>query len=189
MTAALPFSVLLLAGGRGQRMGGQDKGLLSWHGEPLIAHVQRVVRPLSDELIVSCNRNQAVYQTYADRIVADGEADFPGPLAGVRAGLAVARHEWLLVLACDAPLIDAALVGELMALAQGSQQAAMVRQGQHWQPMFSVIPRCAADQLEACWQAGERSLLRALLGQPLVELACTVEDARLENFNTPEKLR
>lgn len=40
-----PCSILLLAGGRGQRMGGQDKGLLDWHGQPLIAHLHRLVRP------------------------------------------------------------------------------------------------------------------------------------------------
>lgn len=57
-----PCSILILAGGRGQRMGGRDKGLVDWQGEPLIAHVHRAVRPLSDDLVISCNRNQAAYQ-------------------------------------------------------------------------------------------------------------------------------
>ena len=51
--ATPPCSILLLAGGRGQRMGGQDKGLLPWQGKPLIAHIQAVVRPLTDDLIIS----------------------------------------------------------------------------------------------------------------------------------------
>ena len=83
-------SVLILAGGRGQRMGGRDKGLLAWKGEPLVAHVQRVVRPLSDDLVISCNRNQAAYRAYADQLVGDADPDFPGPLAGVIAGLTAA---------------------------------------------------------------------------------------------------
>ncbi|PWB29308.1 molybdenum cofactor guanylyltransferase MobA [Pseudomonas sp. SDI] len=184
-----PFSVLVLAGGRGQRMGGHDKGLLAWHGQPLIAHLQRLLRPLSDDLIISCNRNQALYRSYADQLVGDLEPDFPGPLAGVRAGLRVARHEWLLILACDAPLVDRALIEQLLNLAQTTQAPAMVRQAGFWQPMFSLIPRRLAAPLEQRWQAGERSLQRALRDENLQALDCAEDDRRLSNFNTPEGLR
>ena len=67
-SSPLPCSILLLAGGRGQRMGGQDKGLLHWQGEPLIAHLQRLTRPLTDDLIISCNRNHEHYAAYADQL-------------------------------------------------------------------------------------------------------------------------
>lgn len=50
-------SILLLAGGQGQRMGGRDKGLILWNGEPLIQHLHRLTRPLTDDLLISCNRN------------------------------------------------------------------------------------------------------------------------------------
>lgn len=82
-SALPPCSILLLAGGRGQRMGGRDKGLIEWQGLPLIAHLHRLVRPLTDDLIVSCNRNQERYAAYADRLVSDDSRDFPGPLAGI----------------------------------------------------------------------------------------------------------
>src|SRR5690606_7670207 len=63
--APLPScSVLLLAGGRGQRMGGADKGLLEWQGRPLIAWLHDLVRPLSDDLIISCNRNSERYAAF-----------------------------------------------------------------------------------------------------------------------------
>ena len=75
-------SILLLAGGRGQRMGGQDKGLVTWQGQPLIAYAQRVARPLTDDLIISCNRNPDQYARFADQLVSDGNDDFAGPLAG-----------------------------------------------------------------------------------------------------------
>ena len=60
-----PFSVVLLAGGRGQRMGGLDKGLVHWQARPMIAWLHEVVRPLTDDLIISCNRNQQAYGAYA----------------------------------------------------------------------------------------------------------------------------
>lgn len=96
-------SVLLLSGGRGLRMGGRDKGLLEWQGRPLIAWLHDLTRPLSDDLIISCNRNTEHYARYADQLVADQDQNFQGPLAGIRAGMAAARHEQMLVLPCDAP--------------------------------------------------------------------------------------
>ncbi|MFG0272046.1 molybdenum cofactor guanylyltransferase MobA [Pseudomonas sp. zjy_14] len=184
-----PCSILILAGGRGQRMGGRDKGLVDWQGEPLIAHVHRVVRPLSDDLVISCNRNQAAYRPYADRLVGDAEADFPGPLAGVIAGLRVARHGWVVVLACDAPLVDRELIEGLLRLAATGNSAAMVRQGGFWQPMFSVLPKRVLPVLEQAWAAGERSLQKALLREAVQGLECAESDRRLSNFNSPDRLQ
>ena len=136
-----PCSILLLAGGRGQRMGGQDKGLLPWRGEPLIAHLHRLTRGLTDDLIVSCNRNLELYAPYADRLVHDDCADFPGPLAGIRAGLAAARHDYLLVLPCDVPQLDAALLHAMRdAARQQPDKPLMLRHGEHWEPLLCVIP-------------------------------------------------
>ncbi|MCE4057142.1 molybdenum cofactor guanylyltransferase MobA [Pseudomonas sp. Au-Pse12] len=186
--ASLPCSILLLAGGRGARMGGQDKGLVTWYGQPLIAHVQAVVRPFTDDLIISCNRNAERYRAYADRLVEDPQKDFPGPLAGVLAGLAAARHRWLLVLACDAPQIDAALIQALLQARAPQEQPLMVQQAGQWQPMFSLIPRRLLGELRQAWDNGERSLLRALAAHGLQPLPCAADDPRLSNFNTPELL-
>ncbi|MDU9403874.1 molybdenum cofactor guanylyltransferase MobA [Pseudomonas sp. zfem004] len=188
-TALPPCSILILAGGRGQRMGGRDKGLVPWRGEPLVAHVQRVVRGLSDDVVISCNRNQALYRPYADQLVGDAEVDFPGPLAGVIAGLKVARHEWVVLLACDAPLVDQVLIEDLLKLAVAHDSAAMVRQGGYWQPMFSVLPRRVLAGLEQAWAVGERSLQKALLVETVQRLECAQDDQRLSNFNSPELLQ
>lgn len=189
MPATLPLcSILILAGGRGQRMGGRDKGLLAWRGAPLVAHVQRTVRELSDDVVISCNRNQAEYARYADQLVGDAEAGFPGPLAGVIAGLEAARHDWVVLLACDAPLVDQALVQALRYLGSEHDSAAMVRQGGYWQPMFSVIPRRMLPALQQAWAQGERSLQKALQVAPVQALDCAQEDLRLANFNSPELL-
>ncbi|MBK4997796.1 molybdenum cofactor guanylyltransferase MobA [Pseudomonas sp. S31] len=182
-------SILILAGGRGQRMGGRDKGLLEWRGEPLIAHIQRTVRPLCDDLVISCNRNQEAYAAYADQLVGDAEADYPGPLAGVIAGLAVARHDWVVLLACDAPMVDQALIDDLLRLAVAGDCVAMVRQSGYWQPLFSVLPRRVLPVLEQAWAAGERSLQKALLREAVSALECAEGDLRLSNFNSPDLLR
>lgn len=180
------LSILLLAGGRGQRMGGQDKGLLEWRGQPLIAHLHALTRPLTDDLIISCNRNAERYRAYADRVVEDAESDFPGPLAGIRAGLALARHPHLLVLPCDSPCLDSALLEELLGMA--GERPVMLRQGEHWQPLFSLLPTNLSEAIEAAWQQGERSPQRLLRQLGAKALDCAVDDPRLANLNTPQLL-
>jgi molybdopterin-guanine dinucleotide biosynthesis protein A len=188
-SSPLPCSILLLAGGRGQRMGGQDKGLLPWHGELLITHLQRLTRPLTDDLIISCNRNHAEYSPYADQLVSDDSPDFPGPLAGIRAGLAAARHDHLLILPCDVPHIDAQLLVDLRDKAQQNPLVpVMVRHGEFWEPLICIIPTYLKTQVERAWDTGERSPRKLLLQLGGVGLECPANDPRLANLNTPELL-
>ncbi|EPJ87631.1 MULTISPECIES: molybdenum cofactor guanylyltransferase MobA [Pseudomonas] len=184
-----PCSILLLAGGQGQRMGGRDKGLVEWRGEPLIQHLHRLTRPLTDDLIISCNRNIEQYARYADQLVQDNNADFNGPLAGIRAALAVARHDVLLVLPCDVPLIDGELLRTLREMAFAHpDQPVMIREGEHWQPLLCMIPTRHAAAFEAAWQAGERSPRRTMEQFQPVAVQCAAGDPRLANFNTPDLL-
>ncbi len=179
-------SVLLLAGGRGERMGGADKGLLDWQGRPLIAWLHELVRPLTDDLLISCNRNAERYAPFADRLVSDDEADFQGPLAGIRAGLRAARQANVLILPCDAPQLDRPLLEALLNLA--GERAVVVRQGEFLEPLFSVIPRALHADLEQAWQAGERSPQRWLRSLNPLTVECPLGDPRLANFNTPDLL-
>ena len=187
---ALPrCSILLLAGGQGQRMGGRDKGLIEWRGEPLIKHLQRLTRPLTDDLIISCNRNRERYEPLADQLVQDDESDFPGPYAGIRAGLAVARHDLLLVLPCDTPLLDLALLQGLRATAAAHPgKPVMIRQGQQWEPLLCCIPVGHASVFEQHWEQGQRSPRRTMAELGAVAFQCAPDDPRLANLNTPELL-
>ena len=184
-----PCSILLLAGGRGQRMGGQDKGLVQWQGEPLIAHLHRKTRPLTDDLIISCNRNRERYAPLADQLVEDDEGDFPGPLAGIRAGLKAARHSHLLVLPCDVPLIDDALLQSMRESAnQNPEKPLMLWHDEHWEPLLCVIPAALSPAFENAWNAGERSPGRVMRGLGAMALKCPGNDPRLANLNIPELL-
>lgn len=189
-TAPLPLcSVLLLSGGRGNRMGGRDKGLVEWQGRSMIAWLHDLVRPLTDDLIISCNRNGERYAGFADRLVQDDDHEFQGPLAGIRAGLAVARHPYVLVLPCDAPLLDRGLlIALLQTVVIHPDKPVMVRRGEQWEPLFSCIPRACAPALDAAWGSGERSPRRLLLSLGAVPLPCAEDDPRLANLNTPALL-
>ncbi len=180
-------SIVLLAGGRGQRMGGQDKGWVMWQGQALIEHMQRVVRPLTDDLIISCNRNHARYQLLADQLVSDPDHDFTGPLIGIISALKVARHPYLLVLPCDASRIDQALLMQLYQ--QAGERPVMFKHQGHWQPLFSIIPRTQLGALQELWEAGERSPKHVLLQLNPVAIHCADDEQRLANFNDPSVLQ
>jgi molybdopterin-guanine dinucleotide biosynthesis protein A len=170
-------------------MGGQDKGLLEWHGEPLIAHLHRKTRAMSDDLIISCNRNLEKYAPYADQLVHDDEGDFPGPMAGIRAGLKAARHPYLMVLPCDVPRIDAALLYSMRDTArQHPDKPLMLRHNEHWEPLLCIIPTALSAAFESAWNDGERSPGRLMRKMGATALQCPDNDPRLANLNTPELL-
>ncbi|TVP90594.1 MAG: molybdenum cofactor guanylyltransferase MobA [Pseudomonadaceae bacterium] len=178
---------LILAGGRGQRLGGRDKGLMEWQGQPAAARLSALVRPLVGELLISCNRNQASYQHWADRLLADAETDFPGPLAGILAGLRACRGSHLLIVPCDLPRIDQDLLAALLArAAEQPEQPVLVRNGEQWQPLLVVLPHSLLPALQTAWAAGERSPRRWLAKQQPRFLDLASDDRRLFNANLPE---
>ena len=164
-------------------MGGQDKGLLEWRGRPLIAWLHDVARPLTDELLLSCNRNHARYAGYADRLVSDDEDGFPGPLAGIRAGLAR-----------EPPLAaPAAMRYPSRPLLHSLYSAAISTPDQPVMPPLRRTMGAAvlchtyqhASRNRRFWRAGERSPQRILLKLGARELQVRKDDPRLANLNTP----
>ena len=114
MNQVIGVTGLILAGGRGSRVGGQDKGLISWRGKTLTSHVIDRLRGQTNELIISCNRNRAAYQRLGVRTIVDQRADFQGPLAGIEASREFVTTQYLAVAACDTPMLPLDLVPRLL---------------------------------------------------------------------------
>ena len=104
-TDRFPVSAVVLAGVRHPH-GGADKGWVELAGRPLIDHVLDRLRPQVDEILINANRSQARYQALAP-VIGDDNPDYLGPLAGMQAGLAAARHDWVLIVPCDGPALPA----------------------------------------------------------------------------------
>src|SRR5437773_11308272 len=81
---------VILAGGRGSRMGGEDKGFVALNGSPMVAHVVTRLRPQVGDLVISANRNQDRYRSFGARVVPDLIGGYQGPLAGIAAALRAA---------------------------------------------------------------------------------------------------
>jgi molybdopterin-guanine dinucleotide biosynthesis protein A len=112
---------LVLAGGRGRRMGGADKGLVTWRGEPLIVHVLQRLRPQVALLLISANRNLERYRAWAPVVEDPLPTAFAGPLAGILAALRTQSTEWLAVAPCDLPALPPDAFARLAAGIDGSR--------------------------------------------------------------------
>ncbi|RYY64494.1 MAG: molybdenum cofactor guanylyltransferase, partial [Comamonadaceae bacterium] len=86
---------VILAGGRGSRMGGADKGLQNFRGVPLALHTMLRLAPQVGEVMVNANRNLAAYESFGVPVWPDALSDYPGPLAGFLTGLEQCETEYL----------------------------------------------------------------------------------------------
>ncbi len=150
---------LVLAGGRGSRMGEVDKGLVSVHGQPLIRHVLTRLVPQVAGVLISANRNLDTYAALGHPVMADTDPGFPGPLAGMRAGLLACPTPWLLVVPCDAPALPLDLAQRLAAeVTANDRPAAVARTASGTQPVFTLLHRRLADSLGRFLDAGGRKV-------------------------------
>jgi molybdopterin-guanine dinucleotide biosynthesis protein A len=106
---------LVLAGGRGSRMGGVDKGLQNFQGMPLALHAVMRLGLQVGTLMVNANRNLAAYESMGVPVWPDATTDFPGPLAGFLAGLERCETAYLVTVPCDSPQFPGDLVARLAA--------------------------------------------------------------------------
>ncbi len=190
----VPFSVAILAGGAGRRLG-REKASVEVAGRPLLQWTAAAVGPLTDDLLVAGRAGQALPEAPPGirwRVVEDATPGL-GPLGGIAAGLAAARHPWLAVVAVDQPLVISALLDLLAARAAGWDAVAAEVSG--WlQPLPALYGRgcaAAAQALLAGEGGGARDLLRAVRTWRVPEATVRQVDPALRSFlncNRPEDL-
>lgn len=187
--AAGDITGIVLAGGRGRRMGGADKGLLPLKGRPLVAHVAERLAPQVGSLLINANRNRDDYARLGWPVIEDLLPGQAGPLAGLQAGLAACATPWLAAVPCDAPRLPADLVPRLAAaLAQrpGALAAAPFADGR-LQSAFLLCRRECLPPLAGFLAAGGRKLEDWLRSVAVVEVPFA-DGAAFANLNTPEEL-
>ena len=138
---------VILAGGRGSRMGGVDKGLQNFNGVPLALHTQLRLSPQVGELLINANRNLAAYESFGVPVWPDAASlgDFAGPLAGFLTGLERCETAFMMTVPCDTPLFPHDLVARLAAALEAedadiAMAAAREEDGQlRAQPVFCLM--------------------------------------------------
>jgi len=159
---------LVLAGGRGSRMGGVDKGLQSFNGTPLALHALLRLAPQVGHTMVNANRNLSAYESFGAPVWPDGLADYAGPLAGFLVGLERCETPYLLTVPCDTPLFPTDLAARLAeAMAREDADVAMAcgaepgRDGgvqMRAQPVFCLLRTELLESLVRFTQQGGRKI-------------------------------
>lgn len=173
---------LVLAGGRARRMGGVDKGLQPWRGQPLVAHVLDALRPQVSRLLISANRHVEDYAAFGHPVLADPpDLAFTGPLAGMLAALQVLPHDaWLLTAPCDSPHPPADLAARLLAAAAPHGLAFAHAEREH--PTHALLHARLREPLARYLHGGGRAVLRWMREQPHA-IALFDREADFINFN------
>lgn len=179
---------VVLAGGRGLRMNGVDKGLIERDGRSLAERQLESLRAQAQALLVSANRNLDRYRALGVPVVSDAHPeDFPGPLAGMLAALRTARTTWVACLPCDTLGTPADLVQRLVDAATAAGTRAAYAVDAHG-PQYTVclLHIALADALDGALRANQRAVHVFLSAQHAV--AVDFADCAFANLNTPEAL-
>ncbi len=190
MTAPLG---VILAGGQARRMGGGDKGLLMLGGKPILAHVIDRLSPQVAGLALNANGDPARFDAFGLLVLPDSIAEFPGPLAGVLAGLDWAADKGathIVTAAADTPFFPADLVPCLMLAAETEGKPialARTENGRH--PTFGLWPVSLRDDLRRALENGVRKVVQWTdsHGTAMADFPVSGFDPFF-NVNTPEDL-
>ncbi len=178
---------VILAGGASRRMG-RDKGLLELDGRPLLAVIADRLRMVADEVIVVASRTDS-YAAFADRCIADV---YPGvgTLGGIHAGLLAARHQRAIVVGCDMPFLNPALLAWFVDAAEGADLV-VLRHAEGVEPLHAVYHKRCLPAIESTIRRGERCAfafydeIRVRYVAPAEIAAFDPELRSFRNVNTP----
>ncbi|WP_137172931.1 gephyrin-like molybdotransferase Glp [Massilia sp. HP4] len=192
------ISGLVLAGGRGSRMGNVDKGLQPFRSSTMVEHVLARLRPQVGPVAISANRNLDTYRAFDVMVlpdeIADGLEPFPGPLAGLEAGLRHCATPYLLAVPCDSPFLPSDLAARLSAALQEADAdvayAATQEPGMRAQPhpVFCLVRVDRLPALSSYLSEGGRRVDGWYRDLKAVEVIFDDADA-FRNINTLDELR
>lgn len=192
MNSSRKITGLILAGGRAQRMGGIDKGLIPFHKKPLIESAIERLKPQVDSILINANRNITKYAHYGFPVLMDETPDFSGPLAGFSVGLKHCQTPYLLTSPCDSPLLPTDLSEKMLAEMELKDLdlvfASSIENGKIWaQPVFCLMRSDLRDSLKTFLEKGDLKIDNWF--KELHSGTVIFDNAlAFANVNTPEEL-
>lgn len=183
---------LVLAGGRGSRMGGVDKGLVPFLGQPMARHALDRLAPQVGRVAINANRHVDRYAAMGCPVWPDESGDFPGPLAGLQAGMARCTTPWLATVPCDSPLFPLDVVARLVAaLSAADAEIAVVEITEDGrrrsQPVFMLAAARLRPSLDRFLMDGGRKVDRWASSHRRVDVHFE-QAAAFVNANSPDEL-
>lgn len=176
----------ILAGGKGSRMGGQDKGLVTLNKRPMIDYILDVLRPQVTAIVINANRSHEQYGRYGCPLIPDSLSGFQGPLAGMASCLEYCNTPYVATVPCDSPLLPTDLVARLFdALERDGAEISVAHDGNRIQPVFSLLRRSLIDSLLNFLREGERKIDRWYARHTIALADFSDQPDTFLNINTP----
>lgn len=183
--------VLILAGGQGRRMQGEDKGLVVWKKRHLIEYVLQVVQQEFSHIVISANRNHQAYQKFNYPVIEDSVSGYQGPLAGLLSAMQFCpAAEYILLLPCDCPTVPGDLFIRLATALQQSEgkKIAIADDGERLQPLFGLYHHSLITALETAINSGHLKVQRFIMETSYVTANYADQPDVFKNFNKPDDL-
>ena len=185
----LNISGCILAGGRGTRLGGVDKGLVTLGSTTLVEHAINRLLPQVDSLVINANRNTAIYEKFGWPVVGDANTNFDGPLQGFYAALNHAESDCVAFVPCDCPFFPLDLVERLIqGLNDSDASISVAVTSKRPQPVFTLVRSHLKQSLAEFLARGGRKILDWIESETFVKKNFINSEA-FDNINTPADLR
>ncbi len=180
---------VIIAGGRGSRLGGQDKGFIRLHDRTLIEQIIEQISPQVKRLIINANRNLEQYRQLGLPVIEDDLPGFQGPLAGILTALHQVSTDFIITLPCDAPQLTSDYVIRMIkSLADSNAEIAVAHDGQRMQQMYALIPTSLAAKLEEFLRGDQHAIKHWFAEHELVSTDFSDIPTMFTNINTREDL-
>ena len=161
MTQHEGITAVILAGGKGRRMAGRDKGMVELDGKPLVSHIIKAMAPQVEKILINANRNLQRYQDLGYPVVRDSLTGYQGPLAGFLSAMEAVDTADIMFVPCDGPLLPGDLVERFVSVRKRSAaDIAVAHDGERLQPVYALIPARLKPELASFLASGERKIDR-----------------------------
>lgn len=184
---SIEITAVILAGGQGLRMGGQDKGLLSYQGQTMITHVIQALQGQVGQIMINANRHLSQYASFGYPVISDLLTDYQGPLAGMQSGLKHCSTDLCLFVPCDTPMLPKNLVSKLYDALLTHEVEIVIARSQQLHPVICLMRVTCQENLEQFLAQGQRKVLEWQTGMPhhIVDFADSAD--QFNNLNTPQQ--
>jgi len=180
------ITAVVLAGGQGRRMGGQDKGLIEINGKALIAILVDQLKQQISSILINANRNLERYQAMGYPVVSDQLSDYQGPLAGFACAMTAVDTDFILTLPCDGPSLSTDYVARFIASqARTGASICVADDGERLQPVHALVKVDLLSSLNAFLDSGERKIDRWYAMHDFVQTDFSDCADMFRNINTP----